>query len=85
MRFVVSFIKTERKRKTIEVLVIDVLVWLIYIYIMNDYTYCQYCNVFLTYKKDIDRYVTCPKCRADIYVGTENTYKWGKHKRTKTT
>ena len=52
---------------------------------MNDYAYCQYCNVFIPYIKDINRYVTCPKCRADIYVGTKKLYKKGKFKRTKTT
>ena len=52
---------------------------------MTDYIYCQYCKIYIPYIKDINRYVTCPKCRADIYVGTEKTYKWGKHKRTKTT
>ena len=41
------------------------------------------CRVEIPYIEDINRYVTCPKCRVDIYVGTEETYKWGKHKRTK--
>ena len=50
---------------------------------MNDYTYCQYCKVSILYVKDKDRYVTCPKCRQDIFVGTEKTYKWGTHKRIK--
>ena len=51
----------------------------------TDYTFCYICKIDTPYIKDINRYVTCPKCRADIYVGTEKTYKWGKHKRTKTT
>lgn len=48
---------------------------------MTEYTYCGDCKVDISYIKDINRYVTCPKCRADIYVGTEKTHKWGKHKR----
>ena len=50
---------------------------------MTNYTFCEYCNVFIPYIEDINRYVTCPKCYVDIYVGTEKTYKWCKHKRTK--
>ena len=45
---------------------------------MTDYIHCQYCKVKIPYIKDKDRYVTCPKCRADIYVGTEKTYRKGK-------
>ena len=51
---------------------------------MTDYTYCQYCKVDISYVKDKDRYVTCPKCKQDIYVGTEKLYKKGKFKRTST-
>ena len=46
-------------------------------------TYCKDCKVNIPYVKDKDRYVTCPICRQDLYVGTEKTYKHGKHKRTK--
>lgn len=49
---------------------------------MIDYRYCQNCDVFIPYVKDKDRYVTCPKCRQDLYVGTEKLYRKGKHKRT---
>lgn len=51
---------------------------------MTDYTNCQYCKVYVPYVKDKDRYVTCPICRQDFYVGTEKLYRKGKHKRTKT-
>ena len=50
---------------------------------MLDYTYCQYCDIYIPYIKDLDRYVTCPKCRKDLYVGTKKLYKKGKHKRAK--
>ena len=55
-----------------------------YLY-MTDYTYCKNCDIFIPYIKDLTRYVTCPKCRQDLYVGTEKLYRKGKHKRTKTT
>ena len=45
---------------------------------MSHYTYCDYCKVKIPYRKDKDRYVTCPKCRKDIFVGTEKTYRKGK-------
>ena len=45
---------------------------------MTDYTYCEYCKVKIPYIKDKDRYVTCPKCRQHIFVGTEKTYRKGK-------
>ena len=48
-------------------------------------TICGNCNVSISYIEDEDRYVTCPKCKQDIYVGTEKLYKKGKFKRTKTT
>lgn len=41
---------------------------------MANFIYCEYCKVFISYVKNKDRYVTCPRCRADIYVGTEKTY-----------
>ena len=50
--------------------------------IMTDYTYWNYCEISIPYIKEKDRYVTCPRCRQDIYVGTEKTYKHGKKKRT---
>ncbi len=45
---------------------------------MTDYTHCQDCKVNIPYIKDKDRYVSCPKCRQDIFVGTEKTYRKGK-------
>ena len=48
---------------------------------MTDYAYCNHCDIRIPYIKDKDRYVTCPKCRQDIYVGTEKLYKHGKHKK----
>ena len=52
---------------------------------MTDYTRCNYCKVDIPFIKHKYRYVTCPKCRQDLYVGTEKLYRKGKHKRTKTT
>lgn len=52
---------------------------------MTDHTYCKNCGIYIPYIKDINRYVTCPKCRRDLYVGTEKTYKHGQHKRIKNT
>ena len=49
---------------------------------MTDYIYCQYCKVDISYVKDKDRYVTCPKCKQDIYLGTGKLYKKGKFKCT---
>lgn len=43
-----------------------------------DYTHCQDCHFYIPYIKDEDRYVSCPKCRQDIFVGTEKTYRKGK-------
>ena len=53
------------------------------IYFMTDYTYCEYCKVEIPYVKDRDRYVTCPKCRQHIFVGTEKTYRKGKFRHLK--
>ena len=50
--------------------------------LMNEYTYCEYCKVFIPYVKDKDRYVSCPNCHQDLYVGTEKLYKKGKFKRS---
>ena len=52
---------------------------------MTDYIYCQDCKVDISYIKDKNRYVTCPYCKQDIYVGTEKLYKKGKFKHTKST
>ena len=52
---------------------------------MTDHAYCEDCKVDIPYIKDKDRYVTCPNCKQDIYVGTEKLYKKGKFKRTKNT
>ena len=49
---------------------------------MTDYTYCQNCEIIIPYIKDKDRYVTCPKCKQDLYVGTKKLYKKGKFKHT---
>ena len=43
-------------------------------------TYCGDCKVDISYVKDMDRYVTCPKCKQDIYVGKEKLFKKGKFK-----
>ena len=45
---------------------------------MTDYTRCNDCNVAIPFIKHKDRYVTCPLCRQDIFVGTEKTYRKGK-------
>ena len=42
---------------------------------MTDYTYCQNCKIVIPYIKDKDRYVTCLKCKQDLYVGTKNCIK----------
>ena len=44
---------------------------------------CNYCEIEILYIKHKDRYVSCPKCQQDIYVGTKKLYKKGKFKRTK--
>ena len=45
---------------------------------MTDYTRCNDCNIDIPFIKDKDRYVTCPICKSDIFVGTEKTYRKGK-------
>ena len=50
---------------------------------MTDYTRCNNCNIDIPYIKDKDRYVTCSKCRQDIFVGTEKTYRNGKFNHSK--
>lgn len=44
---------------------------------------CDDCEIDILYVKHKDRYVSCPKCQQDIYVGTKILYKKGKFKRTK--
>lgn len=45
---------------------------------MTHYTRCNDCDIAIPYIKDKDRYVTCPICRSDIFVGTKKTYRKGK-------
>ena len=45
---------------------------------MTDYTRCNDCNIDIPFIKDKDRYVTCPICKSNIFVGTEKTYRKGK-------
>lgn len=44
---------------------------------MTDYTRCKNRNVDLAYIQRKDRYVTCPICSEEIFVGTEKIYRKG--------
>ena len=50
---------------------------------MTEYTYCEDCKVFIPYVQDKDRYVSCPKCFQDLYVGTKKLCKKGKFSKLK--
>ena len=44
---------------------------------------CNDCEIEILYIKHKDRYVSCPKCQQDIYVGTKKLYKRGKFSKLK--
>ena len=44
----------------------------------TDQMACDYCGVEIPYIKDKDRYVTCPHCHMDIFVGLKEEHKFNK-------